>query len=65
MPGLLSAIVDAFGGKTAGSGSDEGVKVDPEQQTKFNEWLTRHLAKVQAEGGMVSNMVVQAQGGVP
>lgn len=37
-------------------------KVDPAQQAEFDGWLAKQLDSIQANGGAVSNMVVQAQG---
>ena len=63
MPALLSAIVDAFGGRSPGSKREEEPRFDEEQQARFDAWMDAHLEKVQAEGGAVSNMVIQARGG--
>lgn len=44
---------------------EEESKLDPAYQQACDRWLADHFDAVQASGGMVSNMVVQAQEGSP
>jgi hypothetical protein len=44
---------------------EEEAKFSQDERAAFDKWLTDHMEKVQADGGMVSNMVVQAQEGSP
>ena len=62
LPLLLNGVVNALTGRTGAAEDEKADAVDPAQQAKFDEWMSKHLEKVQANGGMVSNMVVQAQG---
>ena len=62
LPLLLNGVVNVLTGRAASDDEDETDSFGPEQQAKFDEWMSKHLEKVQAEGGAVSNLVIQAQG---
>lgn len=62
LPLLLNGVVNALTGRAGGEEEEKNEAVDQVQQARFDEWMSKHLEKVQADGGMVSNMVVQAQG---
>lgn len=62
LPLLLNGVVNALTGKTDSVEDDSVAKFEPGQQEKFDEWFANRMNEIQANGGMVSNMVVQAKG---
>jgi len=62
LPLLLNGVVNALTGRTESVEDEKEAPVDPAVQAGYDKWMADHLDKVQASGGMVSNMVIQAQG---